>query len=383
MRLVVGTNFDDCLLEGLRGTPTTHIFGSFQKSLTGHGKASFLLPKIDETRFRDHVQRARENGIKFMYLMNTATLSGREYDPVFRTRLMEEVKKVVDAGVGGFVVGLPYLLKMIKRDYPDLEVSISSYARVQSVREVEEYISLGADTVIIHEDVNRDFGLLTRLGEMVRDQRVDVELIANNSCLYGCPYRRTHDITSSESSREGGPQFWFEYPILLCAIDLRNDLSNLIRMRWIRPEGLKVYEEIGIDRFKIASRNKGTEWTLRAVRAYSSRNYQGNLLDIVSYPQGRAVPKAVRAVSDIDYYDLLTRVEVDNTAFPANWLGYFKVNQCSSVSCEQCGYCGRIAERTVRVGSTPLPQRNIKRVDAPLDLIEKWRGVRDGGSKGS
>ncbi len=247
MRLVVGTNFDDELIDKIKEYPVTHVFGSHTKTLTGHGRASFVLPNVDDERFKVHLDAAHARKIKFLYTMNTATLNGGEYSEKFVKRLSEEVEKLVDQGVDGFIVALPYLVKLIKAQHPDLEVSISSYARVYNIREVENFVDLGADTIILHEDDNRNFRLLRSLQKLMR--RADFELITNNSCLWGCVYRRTHDIVSSQSSVEGGINAWFEYPILFCATDVRNDLSNIIRMRWIRPEDLpcmRVWDLIGL-----------------------------------------------------------------------------------------------------------------------------------------
>ena len=52
--------------------------------------------------------------------------------------------------------------------------------------------------------------------------------------------------------------------------------------RWIRPEDLHVYEALGVKEFKIIDRSRSTAWLLRATKAYASRRYDGNLLDILS-----------------------------------------------------------------------------------------------------
>lgn len=46
MRLVVGTNFDDELIGKIRQYPVTHVFGSHTRTLTGHGRASFILRRL-------------------------------------------------------------------------------------------------------------------------------------------------------------------------------------------------------------------------------------------------------------------------------------------------------------------------------------------------
>jgi collagenase-like PrtC family protease len=57
--------------------------------------------------------------------MNTATLHGREYSREFVERLRREIETLVNLGVDGFVVALPFLIKLIKDEHPDLEVSVS------------------------------------------------------------------------------------------------------------------------------------------------------------------------------------------------------------------------------------------------------------------
>ncbi len=362
MRLVVGTNFDDSLLDEIRGFPVKYLFGSETKTITGHGRASFVLPQVDRERLKEHVSIAHERGIKFLYTMNTAFLGGKEYSSKFLNSVMKEVDELSEI-VDGFILAIPLLISYVRREYPDTEISVSSYSRVYNVREAEEYSSMGVNTVIAHEDVNRNFKVLKEMRKFT-----DVEVITNNSCLWGCPYRRTHDLVSSITSTEGSEEkVWFEYPILFCATDVRNDLNNLIRMRWIRPEDLHYYEEIGIDRFKIAGRNKGTKWIVRAVKAYSERRYEGNLLDIVSYPQGRAVPKVMKKVGGPSFYDVLEKVIIDNTQFPERWMNFFKYNECESKRCEECRYCDIVAERVLKVDGDVREKVNV-----PLGLISRF-----------
>ncbi|MEM4046887.1 MAG: peptidase U32 family protein [Metallosphaera sp.] len=372
MRLVVGTNFDDNLIERIREFPVTHIFGSHTKTLTGHGRASFVLPNVDDERFKDHLDLAHERGIKFLYTMNTATLNGKEYSETFVRKLSAEIERLVKLGVDGFIVALPFLLKIIKSEHPELEVSISSYARIYNLREVENFIELGANTIILHEDDNRNFKLLRSLQRFRKE--VDLELITNNSCLWGCIYRRTHDLVSSLSSVEDGINAWFEYPILFCATDVRNDLANIIRMRWIRPEDLDFYERLGYDRFKIAGRNKKTDWIVRAVKAYSKRSYEGNLLDVLSYPQGRAVPKVMEKVNGSKDYEVLKEVIVNNKRFPSKWLNFFDYNNCEERSCSECKYCDIIAREVITVNGKDLNSLDLKRIQVPIELIQRFGG---------
>ncbi|ADB86501.1 peptidase U32 family protein [Saccharolobus islandicus] len=383
MKLVVATNFDDSLLEELKKYPEVkYIFGSFKRTITGHGRAGFIIPDIKEEQFKNHISIAHSYGIKFLYTMNTNTLLGKEYDAEFIGKVMKEIDKLVSLGVDGFIIAVPFLIRLIRSEYPDLEVSASSFSRIRNVREVEEYANLGVNTIIMHEDANRDFKLLKEIASLSKTNKFDVELILNNSCLYGCPFRLTHDgISSITSMVNGVNDVWFEYPILLCATDVLNDPVNLIRSRWIRPEDIKYYEEIGINRFKIAGRNKKTEWILNVVKAFTERMYEGDLLDLVSYPQGRAATKAIQMVNGPSSYSVLTKVKIDNTKFPEGWIKFFLTNDCDTRSCKECKYCDIIAERVITIDGEPFKtdKWNIRQ-SYPINLIPKFKenGIKKG-----
>jgi collagenase-like PrtC family protease len=379
MRLVVATNFDDNLIEQIRKYPVKYVFGSHTENITGHGRASFILPKVDDERLKNHIGVVHSANIKFLYTLNSANLRGKEYSERHVSEIRNEVEKLINMGVDGFIVALPYLLFLIKSEHPDIEVSISSFARVNHIRKIEEYINLGANTIILDEDANRNFQLLESASKLARKHGVDLELIVNNTCLWGCPYKLTHDQVSSYlSASDGVKGVWFEYPILFCATEVRNDFANIIRMRWIRPEDLIFYEELGIDRFKIAGRNKTTEWLVRAVQAYSERSYEGNLLDIVSYVQGRATTTALRKIGHSQDYEILKKVYVNNKAFPQYWLRYFKYNRCEERSCEECKYCDTIAEMVVTIDDKRISELNLPKVKPPLQLIPKFGENKDG-----
>ena len=56
--------------------------------------------------------------------------------------------------------------------------------------------------------------------------------------------------------------------------------QNWLRMRWIRPEDQKVYNEIGINYFKVSGRTGTTEYLKTVLEAYMSENFEGNLLTL-------------------------------------------------------------------------------------------------------
>jgi len=160
---------------------------------------------------------------------------------------------------------------------------------------------------------------------------------------------------------------------MMCATEVRNDFANLIRMRWIRPEDLRYYEEIGIDRFKIAGRYMSTDQLVNVIKAYSERKYEGDLRDLFGHDQGRVLVAAFRRLNlPTDEYDILNKISIDNTAFPSNWLSYFKYNRCEETNCEECRYCDIIAEKVVKIDGKPLSEVKLNKIKPPIELIPRF-----------
>jgi hypothetical protein len=164
--------------------------------------------------------------------------------------------------------------------------------------------------------------------------------------------------------------------------------------RWIRPEDLHHYEALGIDEFKIIDRSRSTPWLLRATKAYASRRYDGNLLDILSlellgdpagfHPSldqrtfkmmpelGRSGRQLMGRVLQLRERLLALNVFIDNNEL-SGFLDGFRKIRCAETCCDDCRYCHSYAERAVRFDrkeSTEL----VAAMDAIISesLTAKW-----------
>lgn len=355
MRLVVATNWDDALLHGMAGLPVYAIFGKMQHDLVGGGRPSNILPAVDWTDMARHIDLAHELGFRFNYLWNATSLADAEYTRRFVSEMEEQLRQLVDIGIDGLVVGLPWMIALAKHVSPSLEVTVSSLIDVVTPREAKQFEAMGADTIVLHHAANRDFQILHEIRKSVR---CDLELIVNNSCVYQCPYNNCHHVSPSFHSRVGS-QPLLEYELFWCSGRHARDGAEIIRSRWIRPEDLAIYEAGGYDRFKIAGRGRDTAWLLRAARAYAARSYPGDLTDIISMSQHaplrlarqRAAEGKEHAAQWATIAETLAPVanlSVDNTKIPENFIRFFTTRDCNTLSCRTCGYCERVAKKAVR-----------------------------------
>ncbi len=387
MELVLGTNFDDTLVERVSDLPVRSFFAGFPVSLTGAGRPPYILPEIDRDGFRRHLKAIHRQGREFYATLNSNDLGLKEYGSGYLDAFQREVGELLDLGVDGFVVAIPALVQAIHRDHPSIPISVSSFARIRSVSQAEYFLRLGADTIILEEG-NRNFPLIRGL---VR-AGARVEVLTNQTCIRECPYRAHHLNTSSLCSQPGGDLLWFEFPILECGLEVVRDPRQLISSIWVRPEDLPTYEEAGVYRFKISGRNRTTEWLDHAARAYTDRKYHGNLLDILSFVQIKAPSKALatlaaQGVSPTvvgplrEAFARMDDVVIENDAFPPGFLRHIAATDCESRSCDECGYCGAVAEKVVRIrGRPPSEYRPPGPLPAPVGLLEAFGKSAANGS---
>jgi collagenase-like PrtC family protease len=362
MDLVLATNFDDQLPAEARDLPVKTYFGGFPYSLTGAGRPPHILPAITPERFREHLERIHEGGRVFYATVNSTDLGLKEYQEGFRARFLQEVGRLLELGTDGFVVALPLLVEIIHREYPDVPISVSTFSRLRTVAQGEYFLRMGARTLVL-EEANRDLRLIRGL---VR-AGAEVEILVNQTCIHDCPYRAHHLNTSSLVSQDGTPGIPFEVPILECGLQMLKDPTLLVSSIWVRPEDLSLYEAAGVHRFKVSGRNRSTPWLLRSARAYSQRRYDGNLLDILSYVQVKGPLQALGSLSPTalsdpeiasvrDAFERMQHVSIDNSAFPPDFLRRVLATDCAHLSCKECGYCGSVAQKVVRIDGRPLSE---------------------------
>jgi collagenase-like PrtC family protease len=352
--------------------------------MVGSGRPGISLPKMTSEQAEEYIGLAHSKGLKFDYLLNASCMGNMEWDEDAHKELLKHLGWISDIGVDSVTVTIPYLLELIKKQFPHLKVRVSTIAHVNSVARAKFFESMGADSITLDFNINRDFKLLEAIRSTVK---CELNLLLNDACLYQCPFRYYHYNSISHATQSYNPLkgFYIEYHTLRCTIERYSDTSQFIKSRWIRPEDLHVYEEMGFDSFKISGRSMSTEWILNAAQAYSSHQYKGNLCDILQAfntstrysnllsPWTQLVeigPKLARhknlihatpASADLSRYLKLLENEgfrsflqaqppatyIDNQALEG-FIDFFKKHDCLS-GCAHCDYCQKIADRAVRI----------------------------------
>jgi collagenase-like PrtC family protease len=358
MQLSVPTNWDPALLDQLGGLPVYELFGALAQDPVGSGRARLILPQVEQAKARCHVEDAHARGFGFNYLLNAPCMGNMEYDKHTHANLLEHLAWIDAIGVDSVTVTMPYLLRIIKRQFPRLRVKVSVIAQINNVQIARAYAALGADEINIDYMCNRDFRTLEALRESVACEQT---LLVNDLCLYHCPYRQYHYNLTGHSTQQGHPLrgAYFDFCMISCTIEKLTHTEQLIRARWIRPEDLEQYERMGFSRFKLSGRNMSTAWIARLAKAYAARRYHGNLGDLLS----GSIPEPSGSV----------HFNIDNQKLEG-FLEHFRVQDCAK-DCNACGYCEAVAARVVTIPDHRTTQY-VRAYEHLLDSLESSEPLR-------
>ncbi|NOY69440.1 MAG: peptidase U32, partial [Deltaproteobacteria bacterium] len=200
MKLSVAYNFDKPLLSGLSQIPEVYeIYGKMTKDIIGGGRSSYTLRHITKDTIRRTVQEAHLKNIEFNYLLNGAFLNGMEQTRSGQKKIRSFLNFLDKSEVDSITVASPYLLRLIKKQYPGFKVRISVFSLVNTVEKAKRWRDMGADTICISGiSLNRNFKMLSNIRKAVG---CDLQLIPNASCLPDCVYELAHMNMLALSSR--------------------------------------------------------------------------------------------------------------------------------------------------------------------------------------
>jgi len=381
MRYSIATNWDLGLLQRLEGTSVESLYGQMWDDPLGGGRMAMFIPKVGRKEVTSFISEARKKGLSFNYLINATCFDNLEFTKKGYKKIMKHLEWISSTGTDMVTVTLPFLLEMVRKDFPHLKVCVSSFARVQNVHLAKYWEEMGADKIILPEAIGRDFKILHLIRESVD---CELELIANHCCLFQCPLDLHHRNMVSHGSQEDHPCGGFapDYCKLACQRLKILRPAELIKARWIRPEDVGDYEEVGIDCLKLVERFRGTESLIQIVNAYEKKSYAGNLVELLTLPQqGAFLTPNLEAIQRTDLIDpermeevmavlrepFPEKVDIDNSKLNG-FLDYFKKIDCFHMDCDRCGYCERIASQAISINEE-WRQAMISRFDKAVEIL--------------
>ena len=286
------------------------LYGSFATSVAGTARLPHQLPQITRLDFENHIKYARSKGIEFNYAMNAPDVGNLFRNKNWRDSMTDFLKYLADVGVFRLTIADPFLIEMVREQFPDMGIIVSVIAGVNTVAAAQRYDHMGVERIVADMyTVNRNFQTLK---EMVDNTSCQIELIVNSTCLDHCPKRHDHYKFLGQASRQDtdlGVQYNLQSFWAYCTMQKLVNPIELLKSPFVRPEDVNAYEKIGINCFKLVGRTAPTSFLTLVAKAYMENRYDGNLLDLTG--QGLMKEALQATIGDVVNYQFL--FEIDNS----------------------------------------------------------------------
>lgn len=261
------------------------VFGAAPTSSIGASREPARLVDSPKEKIFTHLKYAKGKGFKVDYLFNSCIEpKGSDEDTC------KEISEVIEEINPDIVtVGNERVLQIISKQFSDLPINASVVLGIKDVKGVEEIIDkYGVSRITLQQDTNRNWKELEKIIKIAQKAGVQIEILANELCIYNCPVMHDHYVALSKAAQFGekdDPQYE-----AFCNNKRKEDSLEFINAPWIRPEDVQIYEDLGVDILKIAGRDKPSGYLRSVVEAFIKRKHKGNVMDLFSetwWPNGK------------------------------------------------------------------------------------------------
>lgn len=233
-------------------------------------------------------------------LMNTRFIAPHAYeDNTILSGILDAVAHLAGTvGIKGIVLSDMYLLRALDRTghdiVPRLEAVPGINAMLDSPGKFFSFFDLLALSrfkkparIVPDRALNRTPGKLAALSKAIKARYPDIriELLANEGCIYQCPFKLSHDahIALSNTGLAGETTFRMNQT-LGCQAYFGSRPHAFLKSPFIRPEDIHHYLGMA-DGIKLCGRTRGVRFLKRCISAYARGYYNGNLLDLMDTPE--------------------------------------------------------------------------------------------------
>lgn len=358
----IGYNFDAKLVDVIQymnrlyagKSRITEVYGSIREHAWLTARPDFRLPDVSVRTLDEHVGMLKDIGVKFNYTLNTPFPGSREWLRTHAVLLSRVLHDIQFAGVIRVTVANPLLMQLI-REYTEshFEFDVSTIAHIDTVTQIKylhEQYYLGGGNVCFGIHKNRAFRWLQAAADYCKSIKAEPEILVNEFCAVGgvgytthCPHRDScYLLHATDKTLEETKEF-SGYPMQHCIASRNKDPVSWLRTRFVRPQDLVYYNDVGIYKFKLSGRTGTTEYMKMILNAYMSGNYDGNLL---------ALWKPLETItSKEDELKFSHAVEIPCNkldGFLDQWATYRNFD-CANVLCgTDCRYCDEFYKEHVR-----------------------------------
>lgn len=287
MFLNIGNTFEHRLLGAIKRMNkestdmVTQLYGC-TKELAGLGNARALgrIPSRTMEFLASFIQQAHHMGLTINWTVNAPCLGRIDY--YFGRKPSEFFGVLKEMGVDIITAAHPLIMNDAQK--AGLAIEVSTVMNIRKLGSLvylkEQFPKIAKFCSPIYK--NRDFDWLKAMSKVCRNLGIAMEPIVNEFCMVGiraCEgiYRESCYCHSAHERRVTNEE---NYPMALCTAARKKDPRGWLLAPFILPQWLHLYEELGIDHFKVTGRTHPSQFIERVASLYLNREVAGNLLGL-------------------------------------------------------------------------------------------------------
>ena len=244
--------------------------------------------------------------------------------------IYDYLKEVVDAGIDAFIVSDPFIISYIKKNFPKVEVHVSTQNSTTNVETVKFFKNEGVDRVVPARELSKE-----EIKEIIDETGLDIEVFIHGAMCTFFSGRCTlsNYVTNRDSNRGGCSQvcrFVFdidsgdEHKFTMATKDL-----NMARY-------IKDMIEIGVASLKVEGRMRSHYYLATVMSSYRKiidAVYDNDLTEELMLEQERVLARVANRETSTHYFTHMAdendqyytgRQELSNQDFLAQVLDYDK-----------------------------------------------------------
>ncbi len=304
------------------------LFGSISK-LTPTARSADRIPYLEWAEIDSYVDKARKNNIAIRYTLNASCIGSlQDFKAMWDNKLKENIRELHATGIREWTITSALLIELMSEMFPNDFLEVSTIVEVSTPEDATRWQDLGAKGINISTNINRDFDTIKAIVKI----GPKISILANEACLFRCPWRRDCYNLSSHNSERSEELFDY-YPFRYCNKARMGELVEWLKARMLLPQWLKPYQVmLGVDNFKIAFRTHPYERAVPILELYMKQMHEGNYLDLwptIKHLGDTSEPKDMQYISckKLDDIGFFTKVAVNGS-------------KCSGHECGiSCTYC--------------------------------------------
>jgi len=305
------------------------LYGSLP-GLLPTARARDRLPQVSLEDAAPFIAKCQASGISICYTVNASCIG--PIQNFNETQFRKDLRALSDLGITRYTVTSPLLARIITEEVPDAALKISTITRLWTISEMTRWLKYPVYAFTIEHNIVKDLALVSYLNNYCMRKGVQLEVLANEFCLQGCPHRNLCYNLSSHDSQRGPFDY---YPFGWCYKERERNPVEWLKSPIILPQDLELYSRItGVTHFKITGRTAPDEVILRIAECYIRERWDGNLLAL--WPQ-------IHQLAGTDTLEKSTYISCKH--LPSLVKIWEKMSiPCQLRDCDECGICAKLYE---------------------------------------